>query len=132
MQTDWNKEGIGYLLLQKHYDCLIPNAPVCCPTGWHLVYASSCFTTPAESLYGPTEGEALTVAWGFEHARMFILRCEELIFAADHQPLLGIFNAWNLGTITNPCIQDLKGKTLRFRFTIHYCPGKWTWGPDAM
>ena len=100
LQTDWSKERIGYLLLQKHCDCPMPNAPVCCPTGWHLVYAGSRFTTSAESQYVPAEGEALAVAWGLDHALMFILGCEDLIVATDDQPLLGIFNDWDLGTIT--------------------------------
>ena len=62
LQTNWSQEGIGYLLLQNHFDCPMPNAPVCCPTGWHLVYAGSRFTMPAECRYAPTEGEALAVA----------------------------------------------------------------------
>ena len=132
LQTDWSKEGIGYLLLQKHCDCSMPNAPACCPIGWHLVYAGLCFTIPAECQYAPTEGEALAVAWGLEHAQMFVLGHEDLIVATDHQPYLGIFNDWDLGTITNPRIQDIEGKTLSFRFTIQYCPGKWIQGPDAV
>ena len=55
---------------------------------------------------------------------MFVLGCEDLIVATDYQPLLGIFNDRDLGAITNPHIQDLKGKTLRFQFTIQHCPGK--------
>ena len=62
LQTDWSKEGIGYLLLQKHCDYPMPNAPVCCPTALHLVYSGSRLTTPVESQYTPTEGEALAVA----------------------------------------------------------------------
>ena len=78
LQTDWSKEGTGYLPLQTHCDFPMPNAPVCCPTGWHLVYPGSHFTTPAKSRYAPTEGEALAVAWGLEHARMFVLEFEDL------------------------------------------------------
>ena len=108
------------------------NASVCCPTSWHLVYAGSRFTTPAESRYAPTEGEALAVAWGLEHARMFVLGREDLIVATDHQPFPGIFNDGISGQLRIHTFQDLKGKTLRFRFTIQHCPGKWIQDPDAM
>ena len=55
-----------------------------------------------------------------------------LLLLTDYQPLLGIFHDRDLGMIMNSHIQDLRGKTLRFRFTIQHCPGKWTQGPDAM
>ena len=44
LQTDYSKSGLGYLLLQKHCACPLDDAPVCCPTGWKLVYAGSRFT----------------------------------------------------------------------------------------
>ena len=49
LQTDWSKEGFGYLLLQKY--CFFPatSAPTCCPEGWHLVFAGSQSTTETES-----------------------------------------------------------------------------------
>ena len=34
LQTDWSKEGIGYLLLQQHCSCPSSSAPTCCPDGW--------------------------------------------------------------------------------------------------
>ena len=97
-----------------------------------LIYAGSRFTTESESCYAPTEGEALAVAWSLDHAKMFVLGCNNLIVTTDHQPLLGIFSNRDLGSITNPRIQKLKSHTLRFRFTTQYCPGKWMRGPDAM
>ena len=51
----------------------MPNAPVFCPTGWHLLYAGPHFTTPTERQYAPVGGDALAVAWGVEHAQMFVL-----------------------------------------------------------
>ena len=123
---------MGYLLLQQHCNCNTSNAPICCPEGWKLIYAGSRFTSESESRYAPTEGEALAIAWSRDHAKMFVLGCNNLIVTIDHQPLLGIFNNRNLGTITNPRIQKLKSHTLRFRFTSQYCPGKWMCGPDAM
>ena len=50
----------------------------------------------------------------------------------DHKPLLGIFNNRYLSTIENPRILRLKEKALRYRFTLHYCPGRWNKAPDAL
>ena len=132
LQTDWSKDGIGYLLLQKYCECDNGIAPICCNEGWQLIYAESRFTTETESRYAPTEGEALAVAWSLEHAKMFVLGCNNLIITTDHRPLLGIFSDRDLGTVTNPRLQKLKGRTLRFKFSMQYCPGKWLRGPDAM
>ena len=131
LQTDWSKEGIGYLLLQKYCKCN-EITPVCCPEGWKLVFAGSRFLTPTESRYSPTEGEALAVSWSLKHSRMFTLGCSDLLIVVDHKPLLGILNDRDLDNITNPRIQNLKQATLGWRFKISYCPGKWQRGPDAL
>ena len=91
LQTDWCRDGIGYLLLQKHCDCEM-DTPICCKDGWKLIFAGSRFTKPAESRYSPTEGEALAVSWALHHSRMYTLGCDNLLVAVDHKPLLGIFN----------------------------------------
>ena len=132
LQTDWCKQGIGYLLLQKHCACTNKDDVRCCPEGWKLIYAGSRFTKDAESRYKPTEGEALAVAWGLEHSRMFTLGCEDLLVSVDHKPLLGIFNDRDLSTIKNPRIQDFKEATLAWRFDIAHNPGKWHKGADAV
>ena len=62
------KEGLGNLLLQKHCQRQMENAPVCCHEGWKLVFAGSRFTHGAEMNYSPTEGESLATAWSLEHA----------------------------------------------------------------
>lgn len=132
IQCDWSKDGIGYLLLQKHCSCPMSDAPNCCPSGWKLVFAGSRFTTDPETRYAPTEGEAMAVAWSLNHAKLFILGCPKLTVVTDHKPLLGIFGNRDLGTISNPRIQRFKEKTLHFRFNIQHCPGKWNRGPDAL
>ena len=48
VQTDWSKEGIGYLLLQKYCSCSMEKAPICCHDGRQLVFAGSRFTSGAE------------------------------------------------------------------------------------
>ena len=132
LQTDWSREGVGYLLLQKHCDCCMEKAPVCCPGGWQLIFAGSRFTLGAESRYAPTEGEALAVAWALEHSRLFTLGCTKLLVSTDHRPLLGILNDRNLDDIKNPRLCRLKEKCLPFQFHIQYNPGKWHRGPDAL
>ena len=53
LQTDWSKEGMGFLLLQKHCKCPVENNPTCCVKGWMIAYAGSRFTTEAESRFSP-------------------------------------------------------------------------------
>ena len=132
LQTDWSREGIGYLLLQQHCSCPPTSAPTCCPDGWHLVFAGSRFTTEPESRFAPTEGECLAVSWSLDSAQMFVLRCKELIIVTDHKPLLGILNNREINTINNPRLQTLKEKTLKYNFTVQYCPGKWQRGADSV
>ena len=124
IQPDWSKDGVGYLLLQKHCQCTMVS-PTCCENGWKVIYAGSRFTNKAESNYAPTEGEALAVAWSLENPRLFTLGCPNLVVATDHKPLLGIFNDRALDKISNPRVQSLKEKTLPWRFSIIHCPGKW-------
>ena len=132
VQTDWCKEGIGYLLLQKHCDCSDATNIRCCPDGWHLIFAGSRFTKPAESRYSATEGEALAVAWSLAHSKMFTLGCKNLVVSVDHKPLLGILNDRHLGGIDNPRLQDLKEHTLKWDFAIVHNPGKSHAGADAV
>ena len=65
IQPDWSKEGIGYLLLQKHCQCT-QKSPVCCKDGWTLIFAGSRFTNNAESNYSPIEGGGIGTLLGFE------------------------------------------------------------------
>ena len=132
IQCDWSKEGIGYLLLQKHCSCPMDNMPVCCNEGWKLVYAGSRFTKASERGYAPLEGEALAVSWSLEHARIFILGCPDLTIVTDHKPLLGIYNNRELASIENLRVQRFKSRTLHYRFNIKHCTGKWNRGADAL
>ena len=131
LATDWSKEAIGFLLLQKYCDCGMEKAPVCCKEGWRLIFAGSKKCSPAEARYAPIEGEALAVAWSLEKARLFTLGCPDLLVTTDHQPLVCILGDKALEEIPNPRLLRLKEKTLRFQFNIQYCPGKWNRGADA-
>ena len=132
LQTDWSKDGIGYLLLQQYCECKSNKAPLCCKEGWKLVFAGSRVTRGAECNYAPIEGEALAVAWSLEHARMFVLGCGKLRISTDHKPLIGLLGNRELGSIDNNRLRDFKQRTLPYQFTISYNPGKWHRGPDAM
>lgn len=61
--TDWNKEGIGFVVLQQYCSCVSADAPFCCKGGWRLALCGSRHLTAAEAGYAPIEGQALAVAW---------------------------------------------------------------------
>ena len=132
LATDWSKDGMGFMLFQKYCQCSTEKAPICCSDGWRLVYAGSRFCTDAESRYAPIEGEATSIAWALDKCRLFVLGCPELIIVTDHEPLKGILGDRDLSKITNPRLFKIKEKTLRYRFKMQYCPGKWHKGSDAM
>ena len=122
LATDWSKSGVGFCLLQKTCECS-EITPVCCPGGWVLVFCSSRYTSPAESRYAPIEGECLAVVWALKKAKYFVLGCDNLIIAVDHKPLLGILGDKSLDDIENPRLENLKEKTLRYRFSIVHVAG---------
>ena len=129
--TDWSKNGIGFTLLQKHCNCDIENAPVCCKDGYKLVFAGSRFTTDAESRYAPVEGEALAVVHALAKCYMFVLGCPDLTVVVDHKPLVKILGDKSLDSISNPRLLNLKEKTMRFNFTIKHVPGTLNTSADA-
>ena len=130
LATDWSKAGIGFMLLQKECNCT-DITPVCCSSGWSLVFAGSRFTSGAESRYSPVEGEALGVAWALEKSKHFTLGCPQLLIAVDHQPLLKVLGDRHLEDIPNPRLLNLKEKTLRFKFSLVHVPGSKNKSPDA-
>ena len=130
LATDWSKQGMGFVLLQKYCSCK-ERTPICCSSGWKLVFAGSRFTSGAESRYAPVEGEALAAAYSLKKGRHFILGCKDLILAVDHKPLLNILGDKNLEDIDNPRILNLKEKTLRYSFEVVHVPGVKHKGADA-
>ena len=101
LATDWSKDGLGFLLLQKHCTCASVK-PLCCKTGWKVVLVGSRFTSSAESRYAAIEGEALAVVDALQKARHFILGCSDLLVAVDHKPLLKVFGDRSLENIKKP------------------------------
>lgn len=130
--TDWSRDGIGFVVLQQHCSCTSPETPFCCKGGWKLALCGSRHLTPAEAGYAAVEGEALAVVWCLRKARLFLLGCPNLFIVTDHRPLVGLFKDRALGDITNPRLFRLKEKTLQFRFTIKYLPGKKNSAADAL
>ena len=63
---------------------------------------------------------------------MFVMGSPNIILVKDHETLKGLFGDCDLSKIQNPQLFRLKEKTLRYRFTIQHCPGKWHRGPDAV
>ena len=131
LQINWSKEGIGYLLLQKHCKCPSDKAPTCRKEGWKLIYFGSHFIKGAENNYSPTEGESLAISWSLNHAKLFMLECETIIIATHHKLFLGIFSDQELNYINNPYICRLKEKTLNYSFTMQRNTGKWNRTADA-
>jgi hypothetical protein len=131
LTTDWSKDGLGFFLLQKHCTCA-GDAPFCCHDGWKTTLVGSRFTHAAESRYAPIEGEALAVADALERTRYFVLGCDDLVVAVDHQPLLKILGDRKLEDIKNPRLLNLKEKTLPFKFKIIHVPGKKNLATDAV
>ena len=122
--TDWSKEGVGFVILQQYCSCVSPEAPLCCKGGWRLALCGSRHLTPAERGYAPIEGEALAVAYCLHKARLFLLGCPNLLLVTDHRPLVGLLGDKALTDVANPRLFRLKERTLQFKFTIRYLPGK--------
>jgi hypothetical protein len=73
LTPDWSKDGVGFLLEQKHCDCTMDEAPHCGPYHWKLVNAVSRFLTDSETRFAPVEGEAAALVYALESNRMFVL-----------------------------------------------------------
>ena len=123
---------MGFLLLPKYYMCTTDKDSVCCPESWQLIFAGSRFCIDAERRYAPIEGETAAIALALEKCRIFVMGCPNFIVVTDHESLKGLFGDRDLGKIPNPRLFRLKEKTLRCRFTIQHCPGKWHKASDAV
>ena len=76
--------------------------------------------------------EALAVVDALEIARHFVLGCTDLTIAVDHKPLLKVVGDRSLEDIPNPRLENLKEKTLRYRFKMIHIPGKSHKAPDSI
>ena len=71
------------------------------------------------------------MAWSLEKAKYFVLGHPDLIVAVDHQPLLKLLGDRAMEDIPNPRLFNLKEKTLRYRFSLTFIPGKSNHSADA-
>ena len=55
-----------------------------------------------------------------------------LLVTVDHQSLIPILGDQSFAEIPNPCLYRMKEKCLKFRFNIHYLPGKINDAQDCM
>ena len=92
----------------------------------------SRFISGMVSRYAPIEGEALALVDGLEKARHFVLGCPDLLVAVDHKSLTKLFGDRSLADIPNPCLLNLKERSLRFLFSISYIPGARNKAADAV
>ena len=130
LATDWSTTGIGYWLLQKHCSCK-STKPFCCHSGWQVALVGSRFTNTAEAQYSAIDGEALAVVYALEHARHFVLGCDNLVIAVDHKPLLPVFSDRSLDKLDRR-LRNLKEKTLHYLFTMVHIPGAKHKATDAV
>merc|ERR1712082_16725 len=128
--TDWSKQGVGYVLWQKHCKCSTIH-PTCCKTGWAMIICGSRYCTPAETRYHPIEGELLAVVWALEKTKQYTLGCERLLVLVDHKPLLGLLTRRELGDIDNPRLEHLAERLQWWNFDIHHIAGAKNFAPDA-
>ena len=105
--------------------------PGCCQHGWRITLAGSRYLKPAETRYAAVEGEALAIAWSLEQTRFFTQGYDNLVVVTDHRPLVHLFSNRTLDQITNSRLFSLKQRTLPWRFTVHYMPGKGNCFSDA-
>ncbi len=121
--TDYSKQGIGYVIMQKHCECENTGETTCCSDGWKLTICNSRFLKPEEKNYYPIEGEGLAVAWALQNARIYLAGCRNFTILVDHAPLVGIFNRKGLDEIENPRLRSYKERSLPFSFNMKYIKG---------
>ena len=105
VMTDWCKNGIGYVLVQKYCNCT-DITPICCTGGWKVYMVGSRFTSAAEQLW--KEG----VVDGLHKMRYYTQGCDKLLVGVDHKPLLGLLQGKRLEDIDNMRLRRLVEKNL--------------------
>ena len=110
LTPDWSKELMGFLLLQKHSGTT-DKAPICCPKGWHLIFAGSRFCIDVKHRYMLIEGKAAAIASALEKCYMYVMGCPNNLVVTDHKPLKELFGDRDLSNIQNSQLFRLKEKT---------------------
>ena len=110
VMTDWCKNGIGYVLVQKYCACT-DITPICCTGGWKVCMVGSRFTSAAEQNYSAVEGELQGVVDGLHKTRYYTQGCDKLLVGVDHKPLLGLLQGKRLENIDNMRLRRMVEKT---------------------
>ena len=131
LSPDFSKKGIGYFLYQKYFACPSPTTTTCCKSGWKIVLAGSRFLRKSEQNYWPVEGEALAVKWSLEDTRFFTCGCRDLHIQTDYRLLVPLMGGKPLDNIDNSRLVSFIEKTMPWRFTISYVPGRLIPGPGC-
>ena len=129
--TDWCKNGIGYVLVQKYCNCT-DITPICCTGGWKVCMVGSRFTSAAEQNYSAVEGELQGVVDGLHKMRYYTQGCDKLLVGVDHKPLLGLLQGKRLEDIDNMRLRRLIEKTYGWQFKVVHIPGRKHGAADAM
>lgn len=111
IETDASATGIGAVLMQEHED------------GWQPVQFASRTLNPAECNYSQIEREALSVIFGCERFKKFLLGAMFLI-KNDHKPLMKLFS--NTSGVPATCSARLQRWALRlsqFKYNFQYVKG---------
>ena len=112
IETDASSRGIGACLMQKHAD------------GWFPTQFASRSLNAAERNYSQIEREALSVLFGVERFKNFVLG-SKFVVKNDHNPLKKLFGS--LSPMPVNVSARLKRWALRlsqFDFTLEYIKGK--------
>ena len=91
----------------------------------------SRFLQDAEQRYAAIEGETLAVAWALEQTKFFTMGCDDLIIVTDHQPLCKLLGDRTLDETVNSRLFRIKQRTLPWKFSISWMPGKKNLFADA-
>ena len=109
------------------YSGPLTSLPVDLPKVDRLQRRRSC----QKRVYVPIEGECLGVAWALEQTRYFTLGCPTLLVVVDHKPLVKVLYDKAMEDITNSRMFKLKERTLPWKFSIIYRPGKLNYFADG-
>ena len=120
MCTDASRQGLGFVLQQKHHEA------------WRLIQAGSQFLSDTESRYAVIELELLAVTWAISKCNIFLAGLQHFLVITDHHPLIPILNNHRLDEIENPRLQRMKAKLMGYNFTTKWLKGSLNQVPDAL
>ena len=74
----------------------------------------------------------MAIAWALEHSKFFTMGCDDLTIVTDHSPLYQLLGDKCLDEIANFRLFRLKQRTLPWKFTMKWLPGKSNVSADAL